>query len=122
MPSKVIYDLTIKNGEYNTNGESKPRWVNIGKIMRTDDRTRDPYFLIDPSINFAAFPREPGRDMVIGSCFKPKDYTPNTPISEDTTAAAYAQAKAKTSSTPSARLQAINSKASMDIDDDDMPF
>ncbi len=129
MPSKVIYDLAIKHSEYiNSNNENKVKWVNVGKAMRTDDKEKPPFIVLDRHINLGGFANPECRDSILVSCFKPKDYTPNTPISEDTTAAAYAQAKGKSvpatpqQRTPSEKLAAINSQASMDFDDDDMPF
>lgn len=72
MPTKK-YDLAVKTGTYTdrATGTEKSRYQNIGAMMVSDDG-RD-FVLLDPLINLAAVPREPGRDRVIVSCFEPRD-------------------------------------------------
>lgn len=64
------YDLAIKTGSYTDNtGAQKNRYQNIGSVMQGDN---GPFLLLDPLINLAAVPREPGKDRIIVSCFEPK--------------------------------------------------
>lgn len=64
------YDLAVKTGSYQDNqGQTKNRYQNIGAVMQGDN---GPFLLLDPLINLAAVPREPGKDRIIVSCFEPK--------------------------------------------------
>lgn len=61
--------LAVANGKYTNNqGETKTRWVNVGVIGVSANGKE--YALIDPTINFAAFPREDGKDMVMVGVFE----------------------------------------------------
>ena len=61
--------LAVANGQYqNAQNETKTRWVNVGIINTNKDGKE--YMLIDPTINFAAFPREEGKDMVMVGMFE----------------------------------------------------
>lgn len=59
--------LAVANGNYMKEGQEKTRWVNVGVIMEKNGKE---FALIDPTINFAAFPREQGRDMVMVGMFE----------------------------------------------------
>ena len=59
--------LAVANGNYEKDGQTKTRWVNVGVIMEKDGKE---FALIDPTINFAAFPREEGKDMVMVGVFE----------------------------------------------------
>ena len=43
--------LLVKTGQYESNGEAKNRWQNIGVLMETE---KGPYLLLDPTVNLAA--------------------------------------------------------------------
>ena len=61
--------LAVANGQYqNSVGETKTRWVNVGVIGVSQNGKE--YMLIDPTINFAGFPREEGKDMVMVGMFE----------------------------------------------------
>lgn len=61
--------LAVANGQYqNAQGETKTRWVNVG-VIGTSQNGKE-YMLIDPTINFAAFTREEGKDMVMVGIFE----------------------------------------------------
>ncbi len=61
--------LAVANGQYqNSKGETKTRWVNVGVIGVAQNGKE--YMLIDPTVNFAAFPREEGKDMVMVGIFE----------------------------------------------------
>ena len=59
--------LAVANGSYLKDGQEKTRWVNVGVIGVAQNGKE--YMLIDPTINFAAFPREQGKDMVMVGIF-----------------------------------------------------
>ena len=58
--------LAVANGSYIKDGQEKTRWVNVGVILEKNSKE---FMLIDPTINFAAFPREQGKDMVMVGIF-----------------------------------------------------
>lgn len=94
------YDIAVKTGSYQDNtGQNKNRYQNIGAVMSSDN---GPFILLDPLINLAAIPREPGKDRVICSLFEPRD-------------ANAAPAQAPRSSAPAQRQQSP-------AIDDDLPF
>ena len=37
MGTRKIYDLAVKTGSYESNGETKGRWANVGVMLATDD-------------------------------------------------------------------------------------
>lgn len=65
------YDVAVVTGKYQDNtGATKNRYMNIGAVMQGDN---GPFLLLDPMVNLAAVPREPGKDRVICSLFEPRD-------------------------------------------------
>lgn len=61
--------LAVANGQYTTSqGETKTKWVNVGVIGVSQNGKE--YMLIDPTINFAGFPREDGKNMVMVAIFE----------------------------------------------------
>lgn len=66
------YDLAIKTGEYEKNGEKKGRYKNIGAVMEGQN---GPYILFDStciSMQLFALVNKDRRDSVIVSMFEPK--------------------------------------------------
>lgn len=64
------YDIAVKTGSYtDSQGQPKNRYMNIGAVMQGDN---GPFILLDPMVNLAAAPREPGKDRVICSLFEPR--------------------------------------------------
>ena len=59
--------LAVANGNYQKDGQEKTRWVNVGVILEKNGKE---FMLVDPTINFAAFPREEGKDMVMVGIFE----------------------------------------------------
>ena len=59
--------MAVANGSYMKDGVEKTRWVNVGVILEKNGKE---FALIDPTINFAAFPREQGKDMVMVGVFE----------------------------------------------------
>lgn len=71
MATKRLYDLAVKTGSYQDNqGNNKNRYQNIGTLMQADDGNK--FLLLDPLINLAAVPREPGKDRILVSMFEPR--------------------------------------------------
>lgn len=68
---KKVYDLAVKVGTYQKDGQTKNKYTGIGSIIEKDDGGR--FMLLDPMINLAAVPREANRDMVMVSMFEPKE-------------------------------------------------
>ena len=68
--TKKQFDIKVKNGNYtNQAGEQKNRYKTVGMVMQNDDGSQ--FALLDPTVNLAGFPREQGKDMLIGSFFEP---------------------------------------------------
>lgn len=64
------FDVVAKVGEYqDRNGETKPRWKNVGAVITTDNGHA---LLLDKTFNPAGL-AEPGRESVLLSLFEPKD-------------------------------------------------
>ena len=64
------YDVVAKVGEYqDRNGETKPRWKNVGAVVTTD---KGHALLLDKTFNPAGL-AEPDRESVLLSLFEPKD-------------------------------------------------
>jgi hypothetical protein len=70
--AKKLYDVAVKTGSYQTNGETKNRYENIGSVFDGDN---GPYLILKRSFNPAGVPFKEGSDSVIVSLFKPKDDT-----------------------------------------------
>jgi len=69
--TETTYKLMVNLGKYtDREGKEKNRWKEIGRIMEGE---KGPFALMDPTFNLAAIQRDPGRDMVIVSMFKPDD-------------------------------------------------
>lgn len=81
MGTKVKYNITVKTGSYEKNGETKGRYQTVGSVMEKDDGSR--FILIDPLFNFAGVKREEGRDRVICSLMEPKDNNQQTATSNE---------------------------------------
>ena len=67
---KKLYDLAVKTGSYEKNGESKNKYENIGAIMEKDDGAR--FMFIKRSFNPAGVPFRDGSESILVSMFKPK--------------------------------------------------
>lgn len=79
---KKLYDLAVKTGTYQKDGETKNKYTNIGVIMENDEGKR--FMLIDPLINLAAIKRDEGRDRVMVSMFEPKQKEQTSSAAPDT--------------------------------------
>ena len=70
MSTHVKYNITCKVGSYEKNGETKGKYLTVGKVMEKDDGSR--FIFIDPFFNFGAVESN-GKDSVICSLMEPKD-------------------------------------------------
>jgi hypothetical protein len=69
--TETTYKLMVNLGKYtDRDGKEKNRWKEIGRVLEGD---KGPFALMDPTFNLAAIQRDPGRDMVLVSMFKPDD-------------------------------------------------
>jgi len=75
MSTHVKYNITVKTGTYEKNGETKGKYQTVGKVMEKDDGSR--FLFIDPLFNFGAVNRD-GKDMVICSLMEPKENNKQT--------------------------------------------
>ncbi|WP_191058439.1 hypothetical protein [Geminicoccus harenae] len=64
------YDLAVKTGTYQKDGETKNRYENIGAVFQGDD---GPFIVLKRSFNPAGVPFKEGSDSIMVSCFAPKD-------------------------------------------------
>ncbi len=61
--------IMIANGQYTAkDGQQKTNWVKVGMVGVSGAGKE--YILLDPTINLAGFPRDPGKDMIICSVFE----------------------------------------------------
>lgn len=64
-----LYDVTVKTGEYQSNGETKSRYENIGTMMQGDN---GPFLIMKRTFNPAGVPNPENKDSVICSLFEPR--------------------------------------------------
>ena len=64
------YDLVIKNGEYQKDGETKTKWQNVGVVMEGE---KGMFILLDRTFNPAGLPNPENRNNVLISMFSKKE-------------------------------------------------
>ena len=67
--AQKLYDLVVKTGEYQSNGETKARYENIGSVMKGDNGQ---FAIMKRTFNPAGVPNPDGKDSIIVSMFEPK--------------------------------------------------
>lgn len=67
---KKLYDLAVKTGTYEKNGETKGRYVNIGVVMQGDD---GPFAIMERGFSSDGVPNPEFRSTFIASMFKPQE-------------------------------------------------
>lgn len=71
MATKKIYDLLVKTGSYESSGETKGRYQNIGVVLEKDDGGR--FILMDRAFNPAGVPHDVSKgNTIMVSMFEPK--------------------------------------------------
>ncbi len=68
--AKKLYDLAVRTGEYQKDGETKGRFKNIGVIMEGD---KGPYMLLEKTFNPAGVPDIENRESLIVGMYAPKE-------------------------------------------------
>ena len=71
MASKKIKELSVVTGTYESNGETKKRYKNVGALFQTDDGNQ--YLMLDRSFNPAGVPFRDGGDSIIVGIYDIKD-------------------------------------------------
>ncbi len=73
--SEKLYDIVVKTGTYEKEGETKGRYENVGVVLEGEN---GPYILLNRIFNPAGLPNPDDRINVLLSLFKPKgkDDTP----------------------------------------------
>lgn len=69
--ARKIYDLAVKTGTYQVNGETKGRYENVGAVMQSDDGSQ--YMMLKRTFNPAGAPFKDGSDAILVSMFAPKE-------------------------------------------------
>jgi hypothetical protein len=75
--AKKLYDICIVRQTYQKDGKDKKSWLNIGSVMQSDN---GPFILLDVAVNYAAFPRQEGKNMLMASLFKPQEKRSSEPF------------------------------------------
>jgi hypothetical protein len=70
---KKVYDLAVKVGSYQKDGETKNRYENVGAIMEGD---KGQFMFLKRSFNPAGIDAD-GKESIIISMFAPKEKTGN---------------------------------------------
>ncbi len=70
MATKKVYDLAVKTGTYESNGETKGRYQNIGVMLEKDDGGR--FIIMESWFNPAGVPHEAGKGIMV-SMFEPRE-------------------------------------------------
>lgn len=69
----ILKKLVVAGRKYqDKSGKEKTVWKTVGQLHETNDGARQ-YITIDPSVNFAAFPRKEDDDRVYVNLFEPDE-------------------------------------------------
>lgn len=71
MAFRKVKDLAVVTGTYQSNGETKKRYANVGAVMEGDDGSR--FITLDRHFNPAGVPFKEGGDRIVISMFDPRD-------------------------------------------------
>ena len=66
---KKVYDLAVKTGSYQKDGETKNRYKNVGSVMEGDNGM---FMFLDKSFNPAGIESKEGSSDIIVSMFAPR--------------------------------------------------
>ena len=66
-----IKDIAVKVSEYQSQGQTKGRWQNVGSLMQSDDGGQ--FIILNRWFNPAGVPNPENRDSVVLSCFDPNN-------------------------------------------------
>lgn len=69
--TRKIYDLTVVTGTYESQGQTKNRYQNIGVVLEKDDGGR--FIMLERTFNPAGVPHDPSRgNSILISMFEPR--------------------------------------------------
>lgn len=68
--ARKLYDLAVKTGTYQKDGETKNRYMNIGAIFQGD---KGNYMVMSAAFNPAGIERKEGSDSIFVSLFEPRE-------------------------------------------------
>lgn len=71
MSAKKIKDLVVSVGKYESGGQTKNRYLNVGLVLKGDDGGE--FILINRIFNPAGVPNPDNKDTVLISAFDVKD-------------------------------------------------
>jgi hypothetical protein len=63
-----LYDLAVKTGSYQKDGQEKGRYENVGSVMQGD---KGQFLILKRTFNPAGVPNPDCKDSVLISCFEP---------------------------------------------------
>jgi hypothetical protein len=66
---KKTYDLAVKTGSYQKDGETKNRYENIGSIMEND---KGQFMILNRTFNPAGVPNPDNKSSIVISMFSPQ--------------------------------------------------
>jgi len=70
MATKKVYDLSVKIGTYEKDGETKGRYQNVGVVLEKDDGGR--FIILESWFNPAGVLHEAGKGVMV-SMFEPRE-------------------------------------------------
>lgn len=71
MAFRKVKDLAVVTGTYQSNGETKKRYANVGALMEGDDGNR--FLMLNRHFNPAGVPFKDGSESILVSMFDPRD-------------------------------------------------
>ncbi len=69
--TKKVADLCVKTGSYESQGKQKNRYLNVGRVLETDNGGK--MYLLDRTFSPAGVANPDNRDTIILSVFEAKD-------------------------------------------------
>lgn len=70
MAIRKVKDLAVVTGTYQSNGETKKRYANVGALMEGDNGQ---FLMLNAHFNPAGVPRKEGSESILVSMFDPRD-------------------------------------------------
>jgi len=74
-----LYDLVVKTGEYQQDGQTKGRYENVGSMMQGDN---GPFLILKRTFNPAGVINPENKDSVIVSCFEQQNNQQQAPVQQ----------------------------------------
>ena len=77
---KKVYDVAVKVGTYQKDGQDKARWQNVGVVLKNDEGNM--MMILERSFNPAGVPFKAGENTIILSFFDPKGSSQPAPVKQ----------------------------------------